>query len=87
VVELREQGLTYPKIAEMVGGIDRDQARQIYIKFVNRPTSQMHNPRPVCTRCGWPGWEFNPLGQNGLCLWCRVEMSGQTVRQLFWGSE
>ena len=35
-----------------------------------------------CTRCGFLGEEQNPIGQSGLCLYCRLIMRG--VNLLHW---
>ena len=32
-----------------------------------------------CTRCGLAGEEQNPIGQSGLCLWCRLEIRGVSL--------
>jgi hypothetical protein len=37
-----------------------------------------------CTRCGFLGDEENPIGQSGLCLYCRLQMRG--VNLLWWYS-
>ena len=42
-----------------------------------RGITQVH-----CTRCGFLGEEQNPIGQSGLCLYCRLIMRG--VNLLHW---
>jgi len=35
-----------------------------------------------CQRCGFLGWKENPLGEDGLCLWCRLESEGRDLREM-----
>jgi len=41
---------------------------------------QGREERKRCSRCGILGDEENPVGEEGLCLWCRVEEAGWCVR-------
>lgn len=40
-----------------------------------------------CERCEFMGWERNPVGDDGLCLWCRLETQGFDLRELFENGE
>ena len=44
--------------------------------------AKMGRERVKCTRCGFLGDEENPIGQSGLCLYCRLQMRG--VNLLHW---
>jgi hypothetical protein len=35
-----------------------------------------------CSRCTW-AWDWNPVGSDGLCALCRLELSGQRANALF----
>lgn len=36
-----------------------------------------------CSRCTIFGDQENPVGEDGLCLWCRLEMNEVIVREFF----
>lgn len=126
LVELREEGLTYRQIAEVVGcsqalvagmtkrylpaearrGKRRKSKRRILeltgegrkpgeiaaevglpkwrVGMVLRQVEHERyaEGRRRCGRCGFLEEERNPVGKNGVCLWCRLE--GLGVNLLEW---
>lgn len=37
----------------------------------------------LCKRCELPGWDENPVGPDGLCQWCQLELAGHDLARLY----
>jgi len=72
IIDLKAQGLDDSHIAKEM------RCPRYYIRQVLRQAAaeQYARGRTNCTRCTFLGDDRNPIGKDGLCLWCRLEMTG-----------
>lgn len=128
LVEYREAGWSYQRIADEIGGVGREcvgrYARRVLPPELlgNRGQFILHmcqslddgtrsvreiakasGQRPIrvkeklenakragrerCRRCDFLSEEVNPVGEDGLCLWCRVEGRGWNLLEWYESGE
>jgi len=80
-VSLREQGLSYAKIAQRIGYNEQyvaEYGREVLPEELRRLKKYTCEEPDVdrCTRCGLLSEPRNPV-EDGLCLWCRLEARGE----------
>jgi len=58
-----------------VAGRYRKQWKEQHAEVVRRHVTR-------CIRCGFPAWETNPIGPDGVCLWCKAVEAGIDLGKL-----
>ena len=67
------------------GAVDYWRHARMAIAEMEEAERKRKANEPVhCTRCGFLAEEENPIGQSGLCLYCRLQQRG--VNLLWWYS-
>ncbi len=82
-----DEGMSTGEIAELVGcspstvlnrmrryGIERRNGGSEGQRWVCNKRSEKDRCR--CSRCDCYGWEKSPILDNGMCLWCQLEVEG-----------
>ena len=72
ILQLTDQGMTTRQIARKL-----DCPNYYVLQTIRQRTAEEHaRGRRRCTRCTFFEEECNPIGKDGLCHLCRVELSG-----------